>query len=151
VAPDPRRYSATEQTPTVGLPSATETGFGAPFGAPIGFGGAGAGGDVTVTNDGDLAARPVLTISGPVLNPVVRNNTTGEELRFGIDVAAGDFLTVDTAARTVLLNGTANRRNALLQGSRWPRVAPGSNTFQFRAASSDPAAMLGVRFRSAWA
>jgi hypothetical protein len=150
VAPDPRRYDTTESSLTTPLPSNTTSGFGAPFGAPFGAGAAGAGGDVAVTNVGDIASWPVLTLTGPMLNPVVRNNTTGDELRFAIDLTAGNFLTVDTAERTVLLNGTANRRTTLIAGSRWPSVEPGSNTFQLRASTYDPAASLGIRYRSAW-
>lgn len=153
VAPDPRRYDTTETNTSTPLPDTTASGFAFPVAFPFGFGAAGAGGDVTVTNVGDISAWPQLTITAgatDLINPVVRNNSTGDELRFGITLAAGDSLVVNTQDRTVLLNGTANRRTALLSGSRWPGVDPGSNTFQFRASSYDAAAALAIRFRSAW-
>lgn len=150
VAADPRRYDVNQQSATTGLP-ADGIGFSFPFSFPFSFGSAGAGGTVSVTNAGDLETWPVLTITGPVLNPVVRNNTTGDEMRFTIDLPAGEFLTVDTLNRTVLLDGTANRRNTVAMGSRWPAIVPGVNEFLFRATSSTTDASLVIRYRSAWA
>jgi hypothetical protein len=150
VAPDPRRYDVTSISSSTGLPS-DGVGFGPPFGAPFGSGISGTSGALNLTNVGDIESWPTLTITGPVLDPVVRNNTTGDELRFTIDLPAGSFLTIDTAERTILLDGTANRRNALLTGSRWPPIVPGSNEFVFRAAVFSATASLTVRFQSAWA
>ncbi len=150
VAPDPRKYDVAEQNAPVGLLDTSGMGFSWPLTFPINFGSAGTGGDVNVTNTGNADTWPVLILTGPALNPVVRNNTTGERLTFSIDLPAGSFLEVDAAERTVLLDGTANRRTALSSGSSWPRIAPGPNTFQFRASTYSALASLVVRFRSAW-
>ena len=81
---------------------------------------ASSGGDtVTVTNDGNVPTPAVFTIDGPVSNPTIENTTLGKELSFDIVLGASDQLVVDTAARTVVLNGTASRYNTLTPDSEW--------------------------------
>ncbi len=58
---------------------------------------------------GTVAAPPVIDIYGPCSNPLVRLVGTGEQVRLLMPVAAGEFVRVDMAARTVLLNGDLNQ------------------------------------------
>jgi hypothetical protein len=53
-------------------------------------------GTVTAVNDGDVDAYPLITLRGPIANPVLTNLATGEVIDFtGITVAGSTTLTVD--------------------------------------------------------
>jgi hypothetical protein len=124
------------------------TGFGFPFGFPFGFG---AAVDPTTTNaynSGNRPATAIFTIPGPVTNPRILSTTTGDELRFVIDLAASDYLEIDLYNRTVRLNGTASRRGSLLEPN-WFMLEVGDNFLQYRAdtAGNPPAS---VSYRNAW-
>jgi hypothetical protein len=100
----------------------------------------------TVTNDGTNRAEFVATIPGPVVNPVIQHLDRGLELAFGITLAAGEHLEVDTEARTVLLNGTANRYYT--KSGDWFNLSPGDNLLSYRADSGS--SNLSIVYRSTW-
>lgn len=149
VAPDPTRYDVLPQQAPIALPSSVSSGVGFPLGFPMGFGGGAS--DVTVSNDGDATVWPSLYIPGPVVNPIVRNDTTGEQIELSITIADGDWLDIDPnpRARTVLLNGTANRRGSVVAGSTWPSLPPGLSTFQYRADTATTSTAV-LQWRSGW-
>jgi hypothetical protein len=149
VATDPRIYSATQSTATTGL--ATSSGgmmFPATF--PLSFGSVGSGGIVTVTNAGQFATDAIFTINGPVVNPIIENVTAGAMLTLGITLASGDSLVLNTANKSIVLNGTASRTSTLLVGSAWFSLAPGATQLRYRNNGAFTASQLGVAFRSAW-
>jgi hypothetical protein len=50
-----------------------------------------------VANPGDWEANPIVAITGPIVDPVIRNTTTDEKLDFtGRTLALGESITVDT-------------------------------------------------------
>lgn len=147
-ATDPRLYSATLHSVAVALPTA---GGGAtfPLTFPLVFGAVGAGGLVSVSNAGNFPTGAVLRIDGPVSNPSVEHVGQGRVLRFAITLAAGEYLLVDTDARTVLLNGTASRRGTMTT-AQWFQLTPGENTLRFGAPLFSAGALLTVQHRDAW-
>ncbi|MGW7431869.1 phage distal tail protein [Streptomyces sp. NPDC054861] len=121
---------------------------------PYDFGPPGSTGTLTARNDGNAPAHPVVEFRGPVPMPSLTNLATGDVLEYDLDLAAGDVLVVDTAEGTVTLNGTASRLyTATAQSAPEQSFAlwPGTTDLAFRAApgSSDPAASVAVRWRSA--
>lgn len=146
-APDPRKYAAPVEQ-SVGLPTAP-AGLVFPVAFPADFGSA-SGGSVSVSNAGTVKTWPVIRIAGPVVNPRISNPDTGDELRLGLTVEAGQYVDIDTAARTVLLMGTASRRSIASVTGEWLPVAPGVGTLKFGADVYDPAALATVAVRSAW-
>ncbi len=82
VCADPRRYDLQQQSVTI-------TPGGAEF----------------LVNDGDIATNPIIKINGPVVDPVITNDTLERILRFNITLADGKQLIVDTDAGTVTLDG----------------------------------------------
>lgn len=149
VATDPRIYTAAATVLTTGL-AAGSGGMTFPAMFPISFGSAGAGGTVAVTNAGNFATDATYTVTGPLVNPVIDNITTGLTLQLGITLASGDSLVLDTNARSVILNGTASRTSALLVGSAWWSFPPGTTLLRFRNSGGFTASVLTVTFRSAW-
>lgn len=149
VASDPRVYVDAEQTDTVGLPvSAGGITFNATF--PVTFDAFVDDGSVSITNSGTFDAPLVIKIVGPVTNPSVENVTTGETLSISGTITAGTYYIIDTADRTVLLNGTASRYSELDASSTWLQLQPGSNTLQFRANAFHADASLTATWRSAF-
>ncbi|WP_437034499.1 phage distal tail protein [Streptomyces sp. enrichment culture] len=169
-ATDPRRYEVTERTVSATLP-APEPGLGwgldgtAEDGLDWGldgtaedglaFGEPGSTGALSAVNVGDAPAHPVIEFRGPVTRPSLTNLATGDVLEYDLPLAAGDVLVVDTRAGTVTLNGTASRIYTATSRSvpeQTYALAPGTTNLTFRAApgSSDPAASVTVRWRSAY-
>jgi hypothetical protein len=82
------------------------------------------------------------------VNPSITHQEQGLTLLFNITLAAGDFLVVDSGARSVLLGGTASRYSTLAQPN-WFDLSPlTSNTIRFNAASG--AGTLTFSYRNAW-
>jgi len=149
LAGDPRLYDTDERVATTAFPGAatSASGRGFPLTFPFGFGSSAIPGDVPLLNEGTAATFPRFRIDGPMTTATIRNNTTGLEMTLVYTLGVGEWLDIDTAARTILLNGTANRRSALQVGSRWPTLEPGYNAIQFRGQGTGA---LTVRWRSAW-
>ena len=74
--------------------------------------------------------------------------TTGQSLTLTATLASGDYIDVDTAARTVLLNGTADRYSYLTT-PQWWGIQPGANEIRYFA-DVTTASTATVTFRSAW-
>ncbi|HZN17198.1 MAG TPA: hypothetical protein VFB84_03260 [Micromonosporaceae bacterium] len=147
-APDPMRYGVDLRTAFCGLP---QPGLGISFPIPqwpLDFGTPN-GGSMVLANAGTATTWPVWTVTGQCDQPVIRDAGSGRWLGFGLRLYGGDVLVVDVAARTVRLNG-ASRRAALLPGSTWFGLAPGSTGVDFGALRTDTPAVLSASWRDAW-
>jgi Phage tail protein len=157
-APDPLRYSSELHAAHAELPEAGETsGRVYPRVYPLTYAvGAGDPSDLMVTNVGTYPTPALVVFSGPVTDPSIEHVESGRTLTFDIAVAQGDTLDVDLDAHTVLLNGTAGRRNTLVAGSAWFQLYPGTNTLRYRGQQTVPAgggvpvAAMDVSWRDAW-
>ncbi|MFJ8016249.1 phage distal tail protein [Streptomyces sp. NPDC096339] len=152
-AADPRRYSTTLQSQSTGLPSVTG-GLTLPITMPITISTTSTGGGFTLTNAGTIATRPTFTLTGPAALPVItatRPDGSISQLAYSESLGAGDTLVIDTAAHSVILNGTVSRRPFISAQPYWPEIAPGSSlSVRWTASAYDPAALLTGTCRSAW-
>ncbi|MGW6703617.1 phage distal tail protein [Streptomyces sp. NPDC054956] len=150
-AADPRRYSTTLQSQSTALPTVTG-GLTLPITLPITISTTMVSGSITLSNAGSIATRPTLTITGPVVTPTVVAALPGgavTQIAYGATLQAGDVLVIDSAARTVVLNGTASRR--LYFSGTWPEVPAGSSvTYSWSSPVYEPTALLTGTCRSAW-
>lgn len=148
VATDPRIYSATDDVQTVNLPSG---GGGLSWAAtwPAVWSAQVDSGSLFVTNVGNFSAPWSATITGPVVNPQIRNVTTGQFVGFNLTLVDGDVLTIDSDSRTVILNGTESRYYTVQQGSAWWDFEPGVTEIAYRASTSTTS-QLTMTTRSAW-
>jgi hypothetical protein len=150
-AADPRRYSTTEQAVSTGLP-VSSGGVTLPITLPLTITAGSSSGTITLTNSGTIATRPRFIVSGPVPGFAILvqyQDSTVRQLAYTDTLGLGDSLTIDTDARTVLLNGTVSRRRYL--SGPWPDIPPGQTiTVQWTSAGSDPTALLYGAARSAW-
>ena len=148
-ATDPRIFSDVEQTTSVVLQLAEGGGHVWNQVWPNDWGPYTPPSYAFATNAGAVEADVAYRIDGPVINPVIENLTTGATFSVGLTLDTGEYLLLDTAARTVLLNGTANRYHAVDAGSTWPTLAVGANVVRF-SADTDTDALLTMTWRDTW-
>lgn len=154
-AEDPSIYDAQVVSGSTGLPSAGtgrsyNHGYNYGYGAPAAYDdvytdayslithSSGIGGRIDIVNGGNKPTGAIVTIYGPINAPSVVHDLTGRQLAFNINLASNEYLEISLRDRTIRLNGTANRRNAMINTSRWFLLAPGINSL--RLLGSDPIA-----------
>jgi len=151
-APDPRLYSDTLSTGSYDPTDAGTGGLFFPLDFPLDFGADDSAGRLEVTNEGTFSTPAVLTITGPVTNPILDNDTAGLSI-YTRDCAlsAGETLVLDTLERSVMLGGTTSRPDLLdVELTYWWQLLPGVN--QLRLRGSDMSAgqtALEVEYRDA--
>lgn len=106
---DPRLYSLGEYSVFISTPSETVDGLDYPLVYPLDYGVVPTPNSLIVTNAGSAPSPLTINFLGPMTNPVLVNQNTGERLGFEIVLTADDVLTVNTRLGTVILNGTADR------------------------------------------
>lgn len=142
LCPTPYIYDAQEvfASAPIFIVSPGTNGFGFDLGFNLGFGEppevTDTGGSLLITNSGNRDAWPVLTMRGPVNNPVVWCN--GRFLLFETYIPQGQYLEIDTRKKTALLNGTSNRRTTLGQGSKWFSVPTGTTAMEYYGEQDPP-------------
>ena len=124
-------------------------GFAVPLTLPVTFT-ASSGGTVTVTNSGDFYAYPKMRVYGPIINPSVINQTTGERLQFAGSIAAGDYWEIDLFNKTVRLNGSTSIRASTVSQSTWFRLGFGNTIMQLAGAGFSGTTKLRILMKSAW-
>jgi hypothetical protein len=158
---DPFKYSTTLQSASVGLPSAGSGGLnwtapGLNWTAPgLDWGTPTMGGTISLTNAGLAEAWPTFTIStgaNALVNPKITEQSTGRQLAYNGTLLAGDTLVIDTSpnARTVLLNGVADRRPFLTKAEWFPIPAKGSTAAVFTADVFSATALLLAEWRNTY-
>ena len=148
IATDPRIYDNSLSTASTGLPTATG-GLAFAAAAPFVFGTSGSGSTMSCTNNGTFNAPWVATFTGPLVAPALTHVSSGKVLNLsGANLVVGNTLTVDSAARTILLNGTASRYSWLSVASQWFDLSPGANSVNLTGASG--AGSVQIAWRSAW-
>jgi hypothetical protein len=133
MAEDPTIYGSLLEVSTAALASEA-TGRGYDRGYNYGYGPAILGGLVEVNNAGNKETGASITIFGPIIAPAIVHDVSGRQLNFDLILAEGETLTVDLRARTVMLNGTANRRTSM--SGNWFMLQPGNNSI--RLLGTDP-------------
>lgn len=156
LAPDPLRYGALN-TVHLALPSVSG-GLSWPVSWPVSWPGTVVSGDAALPNSGSAPTSPVITLYGPATGtpltaPIV--TVTGSDgatsvLAYADTVGVGDYLVIDTAARSVLYNGQATRRGLLRVTGGWPQIPPGGAQATFRAATYHPTSRADITYRPAW-
>lgn len=148
-APDPRKYSVTQNNVTTFLAGGPGGGgMVVPFTVPFTLDPGLPPGAAAIVNSGKFETRPVITVHGPVTAPVIANATYGSRVSFSqVTLAAGDTLAVDFDARAGLYNGAY--RSADLD-SAWWTLWPGSNTVEVGGLSVGTGAFFQTVWRSAW-
>jgi hypothetical protein len=148
-APDPRRYDDTEQSVTLSPPTGADGGVTLPATVPVTLSTSGLStSSAVVTNDGTIAVRPTVVLTGPLVDPQIAHVGAGRSLSMTVTLAADDTLTLDFDKRTILLNGSASRASTLTESAAWWELAPGGNDVAFTAGGGSGTAVIS--WRSGW-
>ncbi|MEV0646105.1 hypothetical protein AB0I28_12645 [Phytomonospora sp. NPDC050363] len=148
VCPDPLIYAGDETVVGPITPPSWVGGWSLPFTFPFVIGSSLTGGEADLVNEGTVEAGLRFRIDGPCKDPSV-TVTQGDSVRtltVSTTVASGDWLDIDTAARTVYYNGEANQRGYMY--GDWPLAPVGTSVVRYRC--SEGVGSLTVTFRSAW-
>ena len=84
----------------------------------------------TVTNEGDLCVEPRITLTAASTATLTLTHNQGA---FRVDVTAGDVVVIDSAARSITIDGTS-ALSAFDRTSVWPVLCPGVNNLTFSQA-----------------
>lgn len=149
-ARDPRAYSTDLQTASTAFPSSSG-GLTLPLTIPFSIDATTTGaGTLSLTNAGTLTAMPIFRIDGPVAQPQILNDDTGQAMHLDLTIAAGDWITIDTATGQVLGNGQPGAPRRAQWWGDWFGLAPGPNNLRFIGDSGGAGAQLTASWRSAW-
>lgn len=146
-APDQNFYSQSLSSYNISLPSFS--GLVYPVIYPVIYP-ASIGGQVTLTNGGDVNSPFQLTFNGPLTSPFITNLTTGETFATNITLNAGDQLMIDMGQKTMVLNGASNALSSFVLTNTWMQLIPGDNIFKLGSGLSSDAGSATVNFRSAY-
>lgn len=142
LAEDPYIYDYPSSSSQVSVPTLSSFGMSFNMAFNLGFGGAIPNYGATVENNGTHNAYPLITIVGPVTNPVLTDSYNGWTMPFNISLSAGDFLVIDCRLKSVVLNNQVSRRTSM-NGIRWFFIPPGaSDTIFFTADSGSGSATI---------
>lgn len=133
---------APETRTVVFLLGGAADGFTVPTPVPTPIGASSAACAQVVTYEGSAPSRPIIRVTGPITDIVIRNETTGEKLDFqGTAIAAGDTWLIDMHLATpVVVDGQGvDRSGALTADSSLMtfRLVPGDNAFYIAGSGID--------------
>lgn len=123
VAPDPRFYSQSLNTNILSSPK-------------------------TITNAGNEITSPSFTLSGAGSNWVINNTTTGKSFTLARSISGSDYVTINCADRTVLLNGTTSVFPDF-DGDFFV-LDPGSNVITYTVTGSNINTKINIKYRDSY-
>jgi hypothetical protein len=108
-------------------------------------------GQGSVLNTGDAPTWPRFRITGPITNPTILNNSTGQAIVLSYTLNAAEFLDIYPRRGAILAGGTADRYSALnFAQSAWWQLAPGTNDVRLLATTFSSPAALDVYWQPAF-
>jgi Siphovirus-type tail component, C-terminal domain len=112
-------------------------------------------GEFSASNPGNLPSQWTGSLYGPAIGPKVANDTVGLALEFTDDVVlqAGDYVALDSAARSAFLNGDPGSSllsNINFSTSTWFQLQPGTNTLRYYPTSGSAGAEAVLVYRPSW-
>lgn len=149
-AADPRIYGATLRSGEYD-PSASLAGGGVdfPLTFPLVFSSTTAS-NLEIVNSGNMATPPLITIRGPVVNPIVDNDTLAKSIYLLYSLGSSDTIQIDVAARMIKLNGAERQDLLNAQDTEWWELAAGTNRLRLRGTGmATDQTLLTVQYRDA--
>jgi phage-related protein len=123
--PDPNYYDINVQTATLAYTTPTGRIYNRTYN--LVYGGGSGTLSTTVSNTGWATTYPLITLYGPITDPILGNATTGQSLYFTGSFSANDVLVVDLYSKLITLNGNPARN--LLSSGEWFAAPSGNNIF----------------------
>lgn len=106
----------------------------------------------TIINDGDAPAPLYIEFFGPAVNPLIRNNTTGEYIKVNQELREGEVMKIDTTPgrKSVYFVGPdgeeRNVFNWIDLGSTFFQLVIGENDIEYTADSDIQGAIVNISY-----
>lgn len=123
---DPRYYDDTAQTASMIVGNPLGRTYNRIY--PLLYGGGSSATTTSITNNGWATTYPVITLNGPITNPILGNTTQGYYITIQGTYANTDIIVIDLDNKLITLNG-ATARNLISGGSNWFSAPPGTSQF----------------------
>jgi len=149
-AEDPRIYDNSLQNVLINFGGLATTGFAFSFGFNLSFGVTVPPAGANVFNNGNRRTPAIMTITGPVTNPRIINQSESKTLEFIVTLGVGETLTIDLANHTVILNGVTNARNTLQAPDWWLFRPTSEGHTMILFGGQTGSGTLSIDFRNAW-
>ena len=110
-------------------------------------------GTINLFNGGNAPASPRFFVYGPCDDFVLTNSDNGDEIIFNAAVADGDYIEINSARRTVLLNGGQNAYGGIdFASTNFFTISPyaSESPLVFSTSGSGANTRLLTRWQSAW-
>jgi hypothetical protein len=124
--PDPRFYDDTLQTASLAVSNALGRIYNRTYDLIYGFGSSGAA--TIVQNNGWATTYPTITLNGPIVNPTIGNQTTGNFITITGSYSNTNTIFIDLDSKYVTVDGVP-ARNLITGTSTWFGAVPGANQF----------------------
>lgn len=146
-------FSQAVESTNLGQSTSTTTGGSyLPFVLPVVLGSTTYSSNGSISNFGKIGTYPTITIYGPINQPRITNNTTGEYLEFNSNLtSSSDVLriTYDQDSLTAELNGNSVI-NKQTSGSTYFKLISGINNLTLSGSTISSGAYATVSANSAW-
>ena len=109
----------------------------------------GTAGVIDAYNEGNKPTPAIIRLQN-IINPEIVNDTVGKRLKFTATIDNLDYYNIDLRNRTVILNGTANRRGTVIGTSQWFLLQPGSNRLRLLGSPGSMVPTMYITYRPAW-
>lgn len=154
-APDGVWEAADLSTVTLAADITTDsTGLTLPLTFPVAFASTMATGASVIANPGSVPSHFIARLYGPCTAPVLRNETTGEQIAFTseLTLSAGQYVEVSTRDRSANLLSTGNTRLGYVdfESTSWWRLEPGDNRVRYAPADADAGSQAVILYRPTW-
>ncbi len=105
---------------------------------------------LVVINQGNHRAQPIISIGGPITNPMIVNTSNDEVLKFEGTVATNEVLTIDILKRTIRDQDENNKFSILDVSSDWLELTPGENVLEITGTGITASASFSIKFQHSW-
>lgn len=145
-APDYLLYDQNLQSQTVSRAS----GGGAiyPIIYPIIYG-ASTGGSIILVNGGTAETYPIIYLNGPLINPIIQNDTLGRYIELNLTIATGEQVIIDMKKKTILKGTLSVIANKSVPSKFW-WLAKGANTIKFFTSSTGDTGSAQIQWQNAY-
>ncbi len=123
---------------------------------PWSYAATGAAGALSVTNLGNAESHFTARLYGPCSAPQLLNDLTGERIAFtsALTLGAGEYIEIDTRARSAYLNSDAslNRLGLVDYGApnTWWRLQRGTQQIRYTATAPEVGSQAVITYRPNW-
>ena len=124
-------------------------GFSVPATIPVSFDSS-SGGLYNLANAGNYPAWPIIVLNGPLTNPNIINETTGEFMNLALDLNSGDQIIIDCLNKTIVQGGVTNQISTKTYESTFWTLQPGNNVINLPSGVPDQTGSAIISWRDQW-